>query len=192
MDPAAYVFAILVIVLVGALTWSRIIRPGLEDAGLLQDPADGPTASMRVPLPAALSRDTPAAYVADGAGESIAAGAAVRPFEPAELPLFVPPVQLLNSPHMGPEDVIRIDTMARLLAAGQTSESAAIVAVYDGQAGVPRVSKGGSAAYVARRDALRALAAHYGWRPPTPAQADPRAEARRIPINGGRDGYVEV
>lgn len=110
----------------------------------------------------------------------------VPPFERAEPLSFVPPVQLLNSPHLGPEDIIRLDTMARLLAAGKIAESVAITVVYDGVAGVRRVAKGGGDAYVHRRDALRVLAAHYGWRlPEQPVQSGQATPIAGRPIPPG-------
>jgi hypothetical protein len=123
--------------------------------------------------------------------EAVAPAAPVQQFEPAELVLFVPPVQLLNSPHVTAEDVVRLDTIARLMAAGTVAESAALTTVYDGRAGVVKVSKGGSAAYLARRDALRALAAAYGWKPAAPADP-PEPAPRLVPIAGGREGHFEL
>jgi len=111
-------------------------------------------------------------------------------FERPEPAAFVQRVQALNTGAWSEWDIIRIDTLARLMAAGVGSESTLIPTVYDGQAGVPKVSKGGSAAYTARRDALRAAALSYGWKPPeTPP---PAPEPRLVLISGGREGSVEL
>jgi hypothetical protein len=175
----AMIFFICFGVISVGLLWFRIFRPMLEDFGVLR-PADGVN-SYSVDYD-----ERPASRPS----EASAPVASVRQFEPAELVLFVPPVQLLNSPHVTSEDVARLDTIARLMAAGTVTESAALVAVYDGRAGVAKVSKGGSAAYTAKRDALRALAVAYGWKPAPPPEPPP--EPRLVPISGGREGHFEL
>ena len=129
-------------------------------------------------------------YVAHEDGEQDGTGAPEPAFERPEPATFVQDVQALNAGAWSAHDITRLDTLARLMAAGIGSESTLIPTVYDGQAGVPKVSKGGSAAYTARRDALRAAALSYGWKPPeTPP---PAPEPRLVLISGGREGSVEL
>ncbi len=136
----------------------------------------------------------PADYDNPGEDEPAAQEAPVPAFERAERPLFVPPVQLPNGLALSELDIARIDTLARLMAAGAVSESTAITAVWDGRGGAARVSKGGSKAYTDRRDALRALALAYGWQPapPAPPAEDEPDDPRLVPINRGKFGHVEL
>jgi hypothetical protein len=108
----------------------------------------------------------------------------------AEPALFVPPVQLPPGAELPPLDIVRLDTLARLMAAGTVSESAAITVVWDGTKGAIKVSKGGSKAYADRRDALRLLAAAYGWKAPEPAA--PPEPPRVVKVNAGRPDEREV
>lgn len=185
LEPGVLIFITLVAFVGFGVLWFRVIRPMLEDFGVLAY-ADGEAEAAEGVKPFATT--TRVDYVNDGnAGDDDAAP--VPAFERAERPRFVPPVQVPNAAHLGELDIARLDTLARLMAAGAVSESTAITAVWDGRAGAARVSKGGARAYTDRRDALRALAVFYGWQPPTPDRAP---DARLVPINGGDKGYIEV
>lgn len=63
MDPVAYLYVILVLLLVGLLTWSRIIRPALEDWGVLSWEDEEPAVTRYSPLPAQVSSVSARDYV---------------------------------------------------------------------------------------------------------------------------------
>lgn len=161
----------LAMICVGIL-YLHVIQPMLIGFGVLRADDDGVnTYELRYP-------DAAADYVTHVTDRPASHAPPEPAFERAERPAFVPPVQLVNEGNLTYDDVVRLDTLARLVAAGTIAESTAIVAVYDGKGGVLKVSKGGSAAYEGRRNALRSLAIAYGWRPapPEPARVTPVAE----------------
>lgn len=125
-------------------------------------------------------------YVAQEPERTNGHGAPFSPFEQAEQPPFVQGVQPPNGAEPPAEDITRIDSAARVLAAGLTGEAAIIELLFDG------VKRGGSKRYATIRDGVRLLAASkYGWKQPEPAASAPEAP-RLIPISDGKGGYIEV
>lgn len=107
-------------------------------------------------------------------------------FERPERPQNVQGVQPPNDGGLSAEDITKIDAAARMVAAGVAGEAAAIELLFDG------VKRGGSKRYVALRDGVRIVAARYGWKPPEAVAPASTPEPRRIPINEGKAGYIEV
>lgn len=112
-------------------------------------------------------------------------------FERLERATLVQSVQGLNEGDLTYSNLIRLDTLARLLAAGHVAESTGIETIWDGTGGLPKVTRGGSAAYTSRCKVMKALAVRYGYKPKEADQKPLPDAVRVVPVRDGKEGYVK-